>query len=291
MLDATIGEGGHSNAFLSRFPGLRLIGIDADPLIQERAKKRLEEFGERVHFHTGRAQEFFAGYPATLRRPDLILVDLGISLFHYEQSGRGFSFRKDEVLDMRLDTGKGPSAAELLARLSETDLADLIYRNGEERFSRRIARALCEARSRSPVRSSAQLAELVKQAVPVRYRHGAIHPATRTFQALRIAVNGELSGLPDLLEGSLRVLEPGGRLGIITFHSLEDRIVKNFFREKNKDCTCPPEAPICKCDGRRAVNLLTRKGLGPSKEEIAANPPSRSARLRVVEKILDEDGQ
>jgi 16S rRNA (cytosine1402-N4)-methyltransferase len=291
MVDATMGEGGHSHAFLSRFPELRIIGVDADPAIQERARERLAEFGDRVHFHSGWAQEFFAEYPASLRRPDLVFIDLGISLFHHQRSGRGFSFRKDEVLDMRLDTRSGPTAAELLARLSEGELADLVYRNGEERFSRRIARAICEARSRSPVRSSAQLAELVERAVPAGNRYGAIHPATRTFQALRIAVNGELSRLPDLLEGSLRVLEPGGRLGIITFHSLEDRIVKNFFREKNKDCTCPPEAPICRCEGRRAVNLLTRKGVGPSKEEIAGNPPSRSARLRVVEKILDEDGQ
>jgi 16S rRNA (cytosine1402-N4)-methyltransferase len=290
MVDATMGEGGHSHAFLNRFPELRIIGVDADPVIQEQAKKRLREFGDRVHFHSGWAQEFFAEYPATLKRPDLILVDLGVSRFHYEQSGRGFSFRKDEVLDMRLDTRRGPSAAELLARLSEKDMADLIYRNGEERFSRRIARAICEARSRSPVRSSAQLAELVEQAVPARNRCGT-HPATKTFQALRIAVNGELSRLPDLLEGGLRVLDPGGRIGIITFHSLEDRTVKNFFREKNRDCTCPPEAPICKCEGRRAVNLLTRKGLGPPEEEIAANPSSRSARLRVAEKILDEDGQ
>jgi 16S rRNA (cytosine1402-N4)-methyltransferase len=291
MVDATMGEGGHSRAFLSRFPNLRIIGVDADPAIQERARERLAEFGHRVHFHPGWAQEFFAEYPASLKRPDLILIDLGISLFHYERSGRGFTFRKDEVLDMRLDTRSGSPAADLLARLSERDLADLIYRNGEERFSRRIARAVCEARSRSPVRSSVQLAELVEQAVPVRNRYGTIHPATRTFQALRIAVNGELSRLPDLLEGSLRVLEPGGRLGVITFHSLEDRTVKNFFREKNKDCTCPPEAPICRCEGRRAVNLLTRKGVSPSEEEIAGNPSSRSARLRVVEKILDEDGQ
>jgi 16S rRNA (cytosine1402-N4)-methyltransferase len=290
MVDATQGEGGHSFAFLSRFPDLKVIGIDADRVIQDRAKERLREFGNRVHFYAGWSQSFFAGYPAELKRPDTILADLGISFFHYERSGRGFSFRKDEVLDMRLDTSGGLSAAELLARLPEKELADLLYNNGGERYSRRIARAIVDQRQHGAVGSSAALAGLIERAVPASYRHGALHPATRTFQALRIAVNGELSRLPDLLEGALRILEPGGRLGIISFHSAEDRIVKNFFREKNRNCTCPPEAPICKCEGRRSVNILTRKGLVPGDAETRQNPPSRSARLRVAEKVLDEDG-
>jgi 16S rRNA (cytosine1402-N4)-methyltransferase len=291
MVDATMGEGGHSFAFLSRFPNLRVIGVDADREIQEKARERLKEFGNRVHFYTGWSQAFFAGYPSELKRPDVILADLGVSLFHYEESGRGFSFRKDEALDMRLDPSGGLSAADLLARLPEKELADLLYQNGGERYSRRIARAIVEERRRSPIRGSAALAELVERASPASYRHGPIHPATRTFQALRIAVNGELSRLPDLLEGALRVLEPGGRLGIISFHSLEDRIVKTFFREKNKNCTCPPESPICKCEGRRSVTILTKKGIVPGSAELEQNPPSRSARLRVVEKVLDEDGQ
>jgi 16S rRNA (cytosine1402-N4)-methyltransferase len=291
MVDATMGEGGHSHAFLSRFPDLKIIGIDADRVLQAVAIRRLEEFGGRVHFYSGWAQAFFAGYPAELKRPDTILADLGVSLYHYEKSGRGFSFQKDEALDMRLDVSSGNSAAELLARLPEKELADLLYNNAGERYSRRIARLIVEERQKGTITTTAALASLVERAAPASYRHGPIHPATRTFQALRIAVNGELSRLPDLLEGALRILEPGGRLGIITFHSLEDRIVKNFFRMKNKDCTCPPEAPICRCEGRRAVNILTRKGIVPAGEEIARNPPSRSARLRVVEKILDEDGQ
>ncbi|MDR2433640.1 MAG: 16S rRNA (cytosine(1402)-N(4))-methyltransferase RsmH [Treponema sp.] len=291
MVDATMGEGGHSHAFLSRFPDLKIIGIDADRILQAVAMRRLEEFGGRVHFYSGWAQAFFAGYPAELKRPDTILADLGVSLYHYEKSGRGFSFQKDEALDMRLDVSSGNSAAELLARLPEKELADLLYNNSGERYSRRIAKLIVQERQRGTITTTAALASLVERAAPASYRHGPIHPATRTFQALRIAVNGELSRLPDLLEGALRVLEPGGRLGIITFHSLEDRIVKNFFRMKNKDCTCPPEAPICRCEGRRSVNILTRKGIVPAGEEIARNPPSRSARLRVVEKILDEDGQ
>jgi 16S rRNA (cytosine1402-N4)-methyltransferase len=291
MLDATAGEGGHSFAFLSRFPDLKIIAIDADPLIQKTARERLGGFGERVYFYSGWAQSFFASYPGDLKRPDTILIDLGISMFHYEVSGRGFSFRKDEPLDMRLDPTSEPDAATLIATLPEKELADLIYQNAGERYSRRIAKAIVTARKQGAVRSSKALAELVETAVPQAYRHGPIHPATKTFQALRIAVNGELSRLPDLLEGGLRVLEVGGRLGIISFHSLEDRIVKNFFREKNRDCTCPPEAPICRCEGHRAVNLLVRKGLVPNDVEKERNPPSRSARLRVVEKVLDEDGQ
>ncbi|MCL2320436.1 MAG: 16S rRNA (cytosine(1402)-N(4))-methyltransferase RsmH, partial [Treponema sp.] len=211
-------------------------------------------------------------------------------LFHYEKSGRGFSFRYDEKLDMRIDTSSGISAAELIRRLSEKDLADLIYANGEERYSRRIARAIGEAKKSASLTSSAALAEIVEQAVPPAYRHGPIHPATRTFQALRIAVNGELSRLGDLLEAAFRTLENGGRMGVISFHSLEDRIVKNFFREKNRDCICPPEAPICKCGGQRAVTVLTRKGIQAGEEELRKNPPSRSARFRAVEKVLDEAG-
>jgi 16S rRNA (cytosine1402-N4)-methyltransferase len=288
MVDATIGEGGHSEAFLSRFPSLRIIGIDADSSIQDIAKARLSAYGERVQFYHGWSHDFFGEYPGAFKRPDTILIDLGVSLFHYEKGGRGFSFRYDELLDMRLDVSSGLSAAELLARLPENELADLLYQNAGERYSRRIAKAVAEARKAAPLTSSVALAEIVERAVPPAYRRGPAHPATKTFQALRIAVNSELSRLPDLLEGALRVLEAGGRLGVISFHSAEDRIVKNFFREKNRDCICPPEAPICKCGGNRVVNLLSRKGVAPSEEEVRVNPPSRSARLRAVEKVLDE---
>jgi 16S rRNA (cytosine1402-N4)-methyltransferase len=289
MVDGTLGEGGHAQFFLSHFPDLKMIGIDADPVIQAVAKERLAEFGDRIYFYNGWSHDFFADLPKDIKRPDTILIDLGISVFHYEKSERGFSFRKDEVLDMRLDPSQGMSAADLIATMKENDLADLIYYNAEEKFSRRIAKAIVTARSNAKIENAKTLADIIEQAVPSFYRHGPIHPATKTFQALRIAVNGELSRLEDLLKAALASLEPGGRMGVITFHSLEDRIVKNFFRNKNKDCICPPEAPICKCGGRRTVNLLTKKALGPSAEEIKDNPPSRSAKLRVVEKILDED--
>ncbi|MDR2482115.1 MAG: 16S rRNA (cytosine(1402)-N(4))-methyltransferase RsmH [Treponema sp.] len=291
MVDATLGEGGHTFAFLSRFEDLRVIGIDADRRIQEAARERLGGFGERVHFHTGWSQDFFAGFPRDMRRPDSILIDLGVSAYHYERGGRGFSFRKDEALDMRIDTERGSGAAELLARLPEQELADLLFQNAEERYSRRIARAIVEARSRGAITGSAALAEIVSRAVPPLYRRGRQHPAAKTFQALRIAVNGELSRLRELLDAALNVLEAEGRLAVISFHSLEDRIVKNYFREKSKDCTAPPETPIGRSEGSRIVKVLTPKPVTPSNEEKRANPPSRSAKLRAVEKVLDEDGQ
>ncbi|MDR0321143.1 MAG: 16S rRNA (cytosine(1402)-N(4))-methyltransferase RsmH [Treponema sp.] len=289
MVDANTGEGGHSFAFLSKYPELKIVAIDADSDILAVAQERMKEFNDRVHFYCGWSNDFFADYPSQFKRPDTILFDLGVSFYHYKKSGKGFSFEKDEYLDMRIDTSAGLTAAELLARLPERELADLLYNNAEEKFSRRIAAQIVNERQKSTITTTSALAGLVQKAVPASYRHGHIHPATRTFQALRIAVNGELSRLPSLLEAALRVLEPGGRLGIISFHSLEDRIVKNFFRTMNKDCTCPQQAPICKCSGRRSVNILTKKGITPEKDEIERNPPSRSARLRVVEKVLDGD--
>ncbi|AEF86643.1 S-adenosyl-methyltransferase MraW [Treponema primitia ZAS-2] len=290
MVDATQGEGGHSYAFLSRFPTLRVVGIDADKAIQEKARERLQEFEDRITFYNGWSHDYFAALGA-VEKPDTILIDLGVSMYHYEESGRGFSFRKDEPLDMRIDISSGDTAADLIARLPEKELADLIYNNAEERYSRRIARAIVETRSQGAITGSAALAEIVSRAVPAEYRRGRAHPATKTFQALRIAVNGELGRLLELLESALNSLKVGGRMGVISFHSLEDRKVKNFFREKNKECTCPPETPICRCTGHRFVNLLTRKAVAPDQEEARKNPASRSAKLRVVEKIFNEDGQ
>ncbi|MCL2601803.1 MAG: 16S rRNA (cytosine(1402)-N(4))-methyltransferase RsmH [Treponema sp.] len=288
MVDATLGEGGHLFAFLSQFPHLKAVGVDADPEIMKIARQRLAPFGERVQFYGGWSHDFFTEYPAHCKRPDSILIDTGVSMYHYLKGGRGFSFRFDEPLDMRIDVSSGLSAAQLIARLSEKDLADLLYVNAEERYSRRIAKAICEAKEHGAITSSVVLAEIVERAVPAAYRHGAIHAATKTFQALRVAVNGEISRMEDLLESAFRVLEVGGRLGVITFDSLQDRIVKHFFREKNRDCICPPQSPICKCRGQRCVTILTRKGVGATEGEIRKNPPSRSARFRAVEKILDE---
>jgi 16S rRNA (cytosine1402-N4)-methyltransferase len=290
LIDATVGEGGHSYAFLSRFHDLSVVGVDADPAIQAVARERLAEFGDRVRFFTGWSQDFFAAYPAELKRPDTVLIDLGISLFHYEKSGRGFSFSADEKLDMRLNPVEGFSAAQILAQRPEKEIADILYKNAGERYSRRIAQAIARERQKGAISTAAALSELVKRAVPASYRHGPIHPATRTFMALRIAVNGELERLPKLLEGALRVLKPGGRLGVISFHSLEDRAVKTFFKMKARDCSCPPEQAVCECSGLRSVNILTPKGVTADEDEMKRNPPSRSARLRVAEKIEEYGG-
>jgi 16S rRNA (cytosine1402-N4)-methyltransferase len=286
-IDCNTGEGGNCFLLLSKYSDVKVIAIDADPDILSVAKERLKAFENRIYFNCGWSDEFFADYPSQFKRPDTIFFDLGVSSYHYKKSGKGFTFEKDEFLDMRIDTSTELTAAALLARLPERELADLFYNNAEERYSRRIASLIVNERQKSTITTTSALADLVERAVPASYRHGPVHPATKVFMALRIAVNGELSRLPSLLEAALRVLEPGGRLGIISFHSIEDRIVKNFFRTRNKDCTCPPNAPICKCGGHRSINILTKKGITPAKDEIERNPPSRSARLRVAEKILD----
>ncbi len=286
MVDSTLGEGGHSFAFLSRFPSLRIVGVDADGAIQARARERLAPFGERMRFYGGWFDDFFGAYPAEYPRPDLILFDLGISVFHYERSGRGFSFRRDEPLDMRLDpASERTTAAELVNGLREEELADLIYRYGGEKLSRRIARAVAAARRGGRIESSRALADIIFEAVPEKYRRAPIHPATRTFQALRIAVNGELRRLPAALHAAFNDLNPGGKMCVITFHSLEDRIVKNYFRNLGKRCVCPPEFPECRCGGSPCAEIMTRRPVAPSEEETARNPPSRSARLRAVRKI------
>jgi len=208
-------------------------------------------------------------------------------MFHYEESGRGFSFSKDEYLDMRIDTSGGKTAADVIASLSEKEFADLLWNNAGERFSRRIAAAVANAKKSGAVTTSGALACLVSGAVPAKYRHGPLHPATRTFQALRIAVNGELEKLPLLLEKALAALEDGGRMGVISFHSLEDRIVKYFFREAAGRRRSQAEAgtgnPIIK-EGTCRVKLLNRKAIQAGEEEKRNNPPSRSAKLRAVEK-------
>lgn len=287
MIDSTLGEGGHSNAFLAKFPTLHILGLDRDKDIQSRARERLAVYGKRMKFYNGWFNDFYKNYPLDAEKPDLILFDLGISVYHYEKSGRGFSFRYDEPLDMRLDFDKGESAADLCNNLREEELANLIYLYSDEKYSRRIARTICEERKSQKIESSKQLADLIYNAVPGNYRHGAIHPATRTFQALRIAVNSELRRLPEALHAAFNVLKAGGKMGVITFHSLEDRIVKNYFRNLGKKCVCPPEQATCTCGGTPCAEILTRKPVEPTEEEIKSNSPSRSAKLRVVRKLRD----
>lgn len=288
MIDSTLGEGGHTYNFLKKYPSLSIVGLDADRVIQARAKERLAEFGERVHFFNGWFQDFYAAYPSEYNHPDIILFDLGISVFHYEKSMRGFSFRYDEKLDMRLNAESEVSAADLVNDLPEEKLADLIYLYGEEKLSRKIAKAVVDARAGGRIESSKALAEIIWNAVPANYRYGNIHPATRTFQALRIAVNGELKRLPMALHNAFNCLNVGGKMGVITFHSLEDRIVKNYFRNLGKQCVCPPEVAVCRCGGKQCAELITRKPVAPTEEEVKTNSPSRSAKLRVIRKLKDD---
>ena len=282
MIDATLGQGGHAEAFLLRYPRLQLIGVDADPAVLATARDRLAPFADRATF----ANAWFGAYleGAGASAADLLLMDLGISRFHYEVSGRGFSFDRDEPLDMRLSPDLPESASAIVNRWEETAISDVLFRYGEERFSRAIARRIVRERGRSPIESAARLAAVVASAVPAPQRHKRIHPATKTFQALRIAVNRELEQLETALAEVPRVLSPGGRVGVISFHSLEDRIVKHFFREKSRDCTCPPEWPICQCGGKAQLRLVTTKSVTASEAEVSANPASRSARLRVAQR-------
>ncbi len=288
MIDSTLGEGGHSNAFLSKFQNLHILGLDADKTIQARARERLSPFGERMQFYNGWFNNFYKNFDfESQERPNIILFDLGISVYHYEKSGRGFSFRYDEPLDMRLNSDEGESAADIVNTMREEELANLIYLYSDEKMSRRIAKAIVSARSTGKIMSSKALAEIIYDAVPANYRHGPIHPATRTFQALRIAVNSELRRLPEALHAAFNVLQTGGKMGVITFHSLEDRIVKNYFRNLGKQCVCPPEQPKCTCGGTPCAEILTRKPIEPTTEEVKVNSPSRSAKLRVVRKLRD----
>jgi 16S rRNA (cytosine1402-N4)-methyltransferase len=289
LIDCTLGEGGHSESFLSSFTDLKIVGLDADRNIQEVAKMRLADYGERIRFYNVWFNTFFREYPLGDERPDSIFFDLGISVYHYEKSGKGFTFSKDEPLDMRLESGLEISAGDIVNNYPEEELADLIYEFGEERYSRRIARAVLKARTKEKIVTTKQLADIIWHSVPGDYRYGRLHPGTRTFQALRIAVNGELARLKTALNSALGVLKPGGRMGVISFHSLEDRIVKHYFREKSKSCTCPPEWPICKCRGKAVVRVLTKKAVRPSALEISENSPSRSAKFRVIEKLIDEE--
>jgi 16S rRNA (cytosine1402-N4)-methyltransferase len=283
LIDATLGEGGHAEAFLSRYPLLELIGIDTDPAILSVARERLQPFAPRTRLVNAWFAAFLADYVGETA-PDLVLMDLGISRFHYEAGIRGFSFDRDEILDMRLSPLLPRSASDIVNTEDARGLADILFTFGEERFSRSIASRIVRERGRAPITSAARLASIVAAAVPDSYRHGRIHPATRTFQALRIAVNRELEQLETGLAEALRVLAPGGRLGVITFHSLEDRMVKHFFRGKSRDCTCPPEWPICQCGGHAELRLVTARPVSASEDEVARNPASRSAKLRVAEK-------
>jgi len=288
FIDCTLGLGGHSEAILQAADNARVIGIDRDREAILAAKKRLTRFGSRFRaFHANFREMTRVLATAKVKSVDGILVDLGVSSLQLDSPSRGFSFRHDAPLDMRMDaSGGSETAAELLGRLPEAEIARLIFEYGEERRSRRIARWIVERRERSePLRTTTELAELVARAVGGN-RDRRIHPATRTFQALRIAVNHELEGLDEFLEEAIDLLQADGRLVVISFHSLEDRIVKRVLRRLSGRCECPPRQPRCTCGARKAVELLTRRPIVPEADEIAENSRSRSAKLRAGRRIL-----
>jgi 16S rRNA (cytosine1402-N4)-methyltransferase len=287
FVDATLGLGGHSEAILAASSETRLLGIDRDREALAHARRRLAQFGTRCHL----VQANFRELPQVLARAGEtaasgILADLGVSSLQFDSPARGFSFRHDAPLDMRMNAeGDEETAAELLARLSEEELARIIFEYGEERRSRRIARLIVTRREEGrPVRTTLELAELVARAVGHK-RTARIHPATRTFQALRIAVNRELEGLSEFIETAVDLLAPRGRLCLISFHSLEDRIVKRTLRRLSGQCECDPRAPVCTCGARRVIEILTRRPVAPSEAEVIENPRARSAKLRAAEKL------
>ncbi len=282
MIDCTLGEGGHSKLFLEKYPFLNVIGLDRDENIIGKARNRLKPYSDRFTAVNTWFDEYLDSYIG--ESPSVILFDLGISIFHYAESERGFSFSKSEPLDMRLNVSKDISAADIVNTYSEQQIADIIYKYGEERYSRRIARAICERREVQSITKSDDLASIIYSAVPQQYRHQRIHPATRSFQALRIAVNGELDRIEPAVNKAIDILAPGGLIGVISFHSLEDRPVKYLFRERAKDCICPPKAPICTCGHVADITIVTKKPVVATEQECKENPPSRSAKLRVAMK-------
>lgn len=276
IVDGTLGGGGHTEALLAR--GAQVLGIDRDPRALAAASARLSRFGERFTPLKGNFSEVQSLLGA--RRVDGLLLDLGVSSPQLDEAERGFSFMREGPLDMRMGD-EGPTAAELIELTEEGELADLIYAYGEEPFSRPIARELKKATPKTTL----EAAETVKRAVPRKAWPKKIHVATRTFQALRMAVNRELESLDQALASLRDVLNPGGIAAVITFHSLEDRKVKQTFRDLEGHCTCPPGLPVCGCGQRGDFRVLTRKAISASDEEVAANPRARSAHLRAVEKL------
>lgn len=285
-LDGTLGGGGHAALILENAPKARLIGIDRDREALAAAGKRLAQYGERFYpLHGDFAG--LAGHLSSLGISELdgFILDLGVSSHQLDSGERGFSFQQNAPLDMRMDTSGGESAADLVNDLPEAELEHIISEYGEERWAKRIASFIVRERCESPITTTFRLVDIIKGAVPKAKWDERIHPATRTFQALRIAVNHELESLERGMRAALDLLKPGGRGVIISFHSLEDRIVKHIFREYAEGCTCPRQLPVCVCGKQPRVKILTGRPVTATQQEIDGNPRARSAKLRAVEKI------
>ena len=286
IVDGTLGDGGHTEFILKNTaPGIRVFAIDRDSSAIKRASERLSPFSDRLtlaHGNLGDLKNLAAqnGITSVVG----LLMDLGVSSPQLDTPGRGFSIQHDGPLDMRMDPSQKTSAADLLIKLSDAELTSIIKSFGEERYAKRVVRAIRKEQEDRPITTTGQLSQIVAKVV-TSPRHSRIHPATRTFQALRIAVNDELEQLKTVLADMIGLLHARARVAVISFHSLEDRIVKTFFRGEEKGCSCPPKIPICVCGRTQTLKVLTRKPLVPSEEEVAQNPRSISAKLRVAERV------
>jgi 16S rRNA (cytosine1402-N4)-methyltransferase len=284
IVDGTVGGGGHAYEILKRIiPGGFLIGIDRDPNALEAAQKKLEEFEgcfKLVHANFANVKEVLKSLG--IDAVDGMLLDLGVSSYQLEEKDRGFTYMQDAPLDMRMDPTQTFSAYNVVNEYSQQELERVIREYGEERWAKRIAEFIVSSR---PIETTGQLVDVIKRAIPAAARREGPHPAKRTFQAIRIEVNQELNLLPRAIESAVEVLKPGGRLCIISFHSLEDRIVKQMFRSLSNPCTCPPDSPVCICGRRPLVKVLTSKPVTPTSREVSANPRSRSAKARCCQKL------
>jgi 16S rRNA (cytosine1402-N4)-methyltransferase len=285
VVDATFGAGGHAAVLAGDLRGRgRFIAIDRDPSVRPYFERFSRRFGVQTRFLRGEASDVLDRLAENGLQADAVLLDLGVSSMQLDRPERGFSYAVDAPLDMRMDPTAEISARDLVNEWSERDLATSFRRYGEERYSKQIARAIAKRRRRQPIERTGELVELIRSAIPAPARFGDGHPAKRVFQALRIAVNDELGELEQALPAALEMLRPGGRLAVIAFHSLEDRIVKRFFQRLERGCVCPPDFPVCVCGREPEVRRLNRKAIRPSPQEVALNPRAASARLRAVAK-------
>jgi 16S rRNA (cytosine1402-N4)-methyltransferase len=288
LVDCTLGTGGHAEVFLRELPDLVVVGIDRDEQALEIAERRLKGFGRRVRLARGNFADLAwivkaEGYDQV----GATLYDLGVSSLQLDRADRGFGYRQGFSLDMRMEPGAPLSAAEIVSSYSESRLGDVIHRFGEERYARRIARAIVARRARRPFSDAGDLADVIKEAIPAATRRTGPHPARRTFQALRIETNAEIEALERSLPLAFGLLRPGGRVGVISYHSLEDRLIKHAFRSYAQGCVCPPDLPVCVCGRQPELKVLTRKPVRPGEEEVARNRRADSARLRVAEKLAE----
>lgn len=289
-VDCTLGGGGHSEEILKRLSDMggkgKLVSIDRDPEAIAAAGERLKKYGDRSIICKGN----FCEAPSILdslgiEKIDGVTADLGVSSRQLDESSRGFSYMHDAPLDMRMSKGEGMSAYDVVNGYSEDELKRIIYSFGEEKFSSRIASFIVEAREKKPIESTFELSEIIKNAIPAKFRKDGPHPAKRTFQAIRIEVNGELDVIDKVINGLFPYLAPKGRMSFISFHSLEDRIIKHTFLSHTEGCTCPKDFPVCVCGKKPEAVIITKKPILPSDKELEENPRSRSAKLRILEKI------